>query len=249
MEFQLAMTYEPLGESKRAVQSVLSSGLSGAAGLYGQLAEQVRQWTARPLELSQLLSRLIVPEVNPYAAHTRGQEALWPFGISGDDPILAAVVQETELEWCVQLALQHSVTARLGFDYDLVYLLPSVGEHSMEETLKGNLAHLHLTEELGAGAASTWYSRSSQGQMRFSPMQPLFYRVPASGNSRHVRNGNPYSPISCLRQPILQSGTGRKLPFVSSPMAVCCQCAGVISWPTNSLAGWRTRREPDTCGI
>lgn len=150
VEFQLAMTYEPLGESKRAVQSVLSSGLSGAAGLYGQLAEQVRQWTARPLELSQLLSRLIVPEVNPYAAHTRGQEALWPFGISGDDPILAAVVQETELEWCVQLALQHSVTARLGFDYDLVYLLPSVGEHSMEETLKGNLAHLHLTEELGA---------------------------------------------------------------------------------------------------
>ena len=58
VEFQLAMTYEPLGESKRAVQSVLSSGLSGAAGLYGQLAEQVRQWTARPLELSQLLSRL-----------------------------------------------------------------------------------------------------------------------------------------------------------------------------------------------
>lgn len=150
LEFQLAMTYEPLEESKRAVQSVLASGLSGAAGLYGELAEWVRQWTAKPMQLSQLLSRLLVPEQNPYAVHTRGQEALWPFGISGDAPILAAVIQETELEWCSRLALQHSVAARLGFDYDLVYLLPSVGEYSMERVLRGNLDHLHLSEEIGA---------------------------------------------------------------------------------------------------
>lgn len=181
--------------------------------------------------------------------HTGTGRQLWPFGISGDDPILAAVVQETELEWCVQLALQHSVTARLGFDYDLVYLLPSVGEHSMEETLKGNLAHLHLTEELGARGGIHMVQQEQPGTDAILSYATLVLQVPASGNSRHVRNGNPYSPISCLRQPILQSGTGRKLPFVSSPMAVCCQCAGVISWPTNSLAGWRTRREPDTCGI
>lgn len=150
LEFQLAMTYEPLGESKRAVQSVLASGLSGAADLHGQLAEWGKQWTAQPLQLSQLISRLLVPEPNPYAAHTRGQEALWPFGISGDDPILAAVVQETELEWCSWLALQHSAAARLGFGYDLVYLLPSEGAHSMEQVLCGNLAHLRLAEEIGA---------------------------------------------------------------------------------------------------
>lgn len=150
LDFQIAMTYEPIQESKRAVQSVLAGGLSGASRLFGQLLDKRQQFITQPLQLSQLLSRLIFPDPNPYAVHTRGQEAIWPFGISGDDPILAAVLQESEMEWGMQLALQHSMATHLGFVYDLVYLLPSTGSGSMEKKLRGNLDHLNLAEQIGA---------------------------------------------------------------------------------------------------
>lgn len=150
LDFQIAITYEPIQESKRAVQSVLTGGVSGAARLFGQLMEQSNSVTTLPLHLSQLLSRLIVPESNPYAAHVVGQEALWPFGISGDDPILAAVLQEGELDWGVQLALQHDALTRLGFRYDLVYLLPSLGKGSLEAQLQNSLTHQNCGEQIGA---------------------------------------------------------------------------------------------------
>ena len=150
VDFRLAMVWEPLEESKRASQSVLAGGFGGASDLYGRLLEEARAYLERPLDLSGLLSRLIVPPRSACAEQARGQEALWPFGISGDDPIVAAVAGGERQEWCTWLALRHGVLSRLGFACDLVYLLPGEGTDEWEEFLRGMLTQLRMTEKLGA---------------------------------------------------------------------------------------------------
>ena len=104
LRFQLAMTYEPVQKSKQATANVLTSGVSGASDFTGDLLRQAAQQTQRQMSLSHTLSRLLLPEHRPDCAHAKGQESLWPFGISGDDPILAAQLDENQLEWGVWLA-------------------------------------------------------------------------------------------------------------------------------------------------
>ena len=163
VEFRLALVYEPLQTSKRAAQSVIAGGFGGACDLFGRLTSQARRETPLPLRLSRLWSRLLVPESGPYTAQAAGQESLWPFGISGDDPIVAAVVREEETDRCAWLALQHGVSARLGYPYDLVYLLPAEGESSLEARLREMLTRLRMTEELGARGGIHLISRDRPG--------------------------------------------------------------------------------------
>ena len=122
LRIQLAMTYEPMKTSKQASANVLTSGLGGASDFTGTLLRQAAGQTERQMNLSHTLSRLLLPERRPEFAHAKGQASLWPFGISGDDPILVARLGTTEWEWGVWLAAQHETLARLGFVYDLVYL-------------------------------------------------------------------------------------------------------------------------------
>lgn len=150
LHFKVALTYEPIQKSKQAAANVLTSGISGASALTGELLGKAAQLTERPMHLSSLLSRLIFPEKNPYAVHTKGQESVWPFGISGDDPILVAELEEDAVEWGVWLALQHQALARLGFRWDLVFLTMTAGEESPAQRLKELLEKRKVDGNYGA---------------------------------------------------------------------------------------------------
>ena len=154
LRFQLAMTYEPVRQSKQATANVLTSGVTGGSDFTGDLLRQAAQQTQRQMNLSHTLSRLLLPEHRPDCAHARGQESLWPFGISGDDPILAAQLDDDQLEWGVWLAAQHQVLTRLGFRYDLVCVttpdtaqaLRALSEKRNIPTAEGARGGLHLID-------------------------------------------------------------------------------------------------------
>lgn len=136
LRFSVAMTYEPVETSKQATANVLTSGLGGASSFTGGLLRQAASQTERQMTFSHTLSRLLLPEHRPEAAHTKGQESLWPFGISGDDPILAARLKGETLEWGVWLAAQHEALSRSGFPYDLVYLATADTLHALRGALE-----------------------------------------------------------------------------------------------------------------
>lgn len=76
-----------------------------------------------------LLSRILytVPELRPEAAllekNNLGQSSLWPFGISGDDPIMLVMVNnKEEIETLQEALLAHTYWRKMGLMIDLVIL-------------------------------------------------------------------------------------------------------------------------------
>lgn len=81
-----------------------------------------------------LLSRLRSPGPLGQEGRVEGQQSLWPFGISGDLPIVTCMVQENALEPGMTLIAQHRLLSRLGYAFDLVLLLAESGDY--QEPLK-----------------------------------------------------------------------------------------------------------------
>ncbi|MCD7733789.1 MAG: hypothetical protein LUH48_01420, partial [Clostridiales bacterium] len=76
-----------------------------------------------------LLARLQSPGPLGREGRVEGQRSLWPFGISGDLPIVTCLVQENALEPGLTLITQHRLLSRLGYAFDLALLLSESGDY------------------------------------------------------------------------------------------------------------------------
>ncbi|MCD7803356.1 MAG: hypothetical protein LUH09_10780 [Clostridiales bacterium] len=76
-----------------------------------------------------LLARLQSPGPLGREGRVEGQQSLWPFGISGDLPIVTCLVQENALEPGLTLIAQHRLLSRLGYAFDLALLLSESGDY------------------------------------------------------------------------------------------------------------------------
>ena len=74
----------------------------------------------------ELLSALAFPHDN---AHKVPQEALWPYGVSGDLPIALAYPPEEEGEADLFPLKAHTLLRQCGFAFDLVYPLTDGGSY------------------------------------------------------------------------------------------------------------------------
>lgn len=98
------------------------------------------------LQAFYLLDYLAFPPRRDYE-----QEALWPFGISGDFPMVACWVSEGE-EDGFSLAKEHQLLSRCGFNFDLIFLLRDGGDYRRpaRSALLEGLKKLHLEGRVGA---------------------------------------------------------------------------------------------------
>jgi len=88
-------------------------------------------------------------------ADGKGQMGLWPFGISGDLPILTAYADaDADIPWAVGLVKAHSFLRLCGVSYDLVLLLSDGGDYRrpVRSGLSGEIGALGLEAVVGARA-------------------------------------------------------------------------------------------------
>lgn len=99
------------------------------------------------LQAFYLLDYLAFPPERDYR-----QEALWPFGISGDLPIVACWAEEGEEERQCALVRQHQLLTRCGFGSDLVFLLRDGGDYRRptRTALLEELKAMRLEHRIGA---------------------------------------------------------------------------------------------------
>ena len=97
------------------------------------------------LQAFYLLDHLCFPPRRDYV-----QETLWPFGISGDDPILARWVAEND-ERAFSLIKAHQLLARCSFSFDLIFLLRDGGDYRRpaRTSLMAGLKAMGLESRLG----------------------------------------------------------------------------------------------------
>lgn len=98
-----------------------------------------------------LLARLLEPGQLGQEGAVLGQPSLWPFGLSGDLPIVTCTVPEGELEYAHTLARLHRLLSCLGYRFDLAFLLPEAGEYrqSIRTGLMRLLEQDKLTGHMG----------------------------------------------------------------------------------------------------
>lgn len=89
-----------------------------------------------------LLSRLLSPGPLGREGEVLGQQALWPFAISGDLPIVTLTLTESELGTGIALAREQDFLSRLGYTFDLVLLLPETGDYH-QSIRRGLTEHLN----------------------------------------------------------------------------------------------------------
>lgn len=73
------------------------------------------------------------------AANVRGQSGLWPYGISGNAPIVLAKIREqTDMRFATGLLTGREYLRRLGLSFDLVFLNESMGSYrdGLQESLR-----------------------------------------------------------------------------------------------------------------
>lgn len=116
-------------------------------GYLDRVAYSIHMTGEETLQSFYLLDRLAFPPKRDYR-----QEALWPFGISGDLPIAACWAVEGEEEEQSSLAKQHQLLARCGFGFDLVFLLRDGGDYRRpaRTALLEGLKALGLEHRVGA---------------------------------------------------------------------------------------------------
>lgn len=101
----------------------------------------------------ELLRRLQFPSKSWVRRGSEEQAALWPFGISGDLPILAFRVEDAEhVREGERLLRIHQFLTRSGFAFDLALLLAEGGDyrHPLRETLEGTLRDTGWEHRLGS---------------------------------------------------------------------------------------------------
>lgn len=114
------------------------------SGVYGLTARDVSA-------AMDMAGALIFPR--PAVAPQGGREALWPFGVSGDLPIVCARLQTDEqASAAARIVSRHALLRALGLDSDLVFLTDEGGDYlrSRSRGLLDALARLGLEGSLGA---------------------------------------------------------------------------------------------------
>lgn len=125
--FRLALAAGARENSLLMAQSLLALRRPAPAPLLDQLGRGLE--TGQLTAAFVLLSRLLEPGPLGREGEVLGQSSLWPFGLSGDLPIVTCTVPEGELEYACTLVRLHRLLTRLGFAFDLALLLPEAGEY------------------------------------------------------------------------------------------------------------------------
>ncbi len=142
---RLALAAGSVEDAPLAAQRILRQPRADG-GYLDRLSHSLDMTSKETLQAFYLLDYLAFPSPQAYE-----QEALWPFGISGDFPIAACWAAEGE--GCVfSLAKGHKLLARCGFAFDLVFLLRDGGDYRRpaRTALLGGIKTLHLEGRLGA---------------------------------------------------------------------------------------------------
>lgn len=146
VRFRLALAVGGAEDAPLTAQRLLR--LPKAEGAYlDRVACSLHMTGGETLEAFYLLDYLAFPPERDYR-----QEALWPFGISGDFPIAACWAEEGEEEKQCTLAKQHQLLTQCGFRSDLVFLLRDGGDYRRpaRTALLEQLKALRLEHRIGA---------------------------------------------------------------------------------------------------
>ena len=106
------------------------------------------------LQAFRLMERLAFPAPRENGAGAvPSQERLWPFGVSGDDPIAVCRAEAGgETEPLLALVRSHKLLSRCGFRFDLVFLLEDGGDYRRptRNALLDGLKALGVERQIGA---------------------------------------------------------------------------------------------------
>ncbi|MBR2667511.1 MAG: hypothetical protein IKD96_05080 [Oscillospiraceae bacterium] len=100
----------------------------------------------------QMLPDLLFPCAASGPGEEAGQPGLWPYGISGDLPILCFLLHRREqLDRAALLIRRHRLLTLCGVSSDLVFLIREDGDYRrpLRTALEEGLRHLKLEQQLG----------------------------------------------------------------------------------------------------
>lgn len=178
---RLALAAGPQEDSLLMAQSLLALRRPVPSPLVDQLGRSLDhgQITAAFV----LLARLLNPDRLGREGTVQGQPSLWPFGISGDLPLVTCTVPEGEVNYACSIARLHHLLARLGYAFDLALLLPEAGGYrqSIRTSLTHQLEQEGLTEGMGqpggihllSGPGEHWAPLLGMATCNLRPGDPL----------------------------------------------------------------------------
>lgn len=187
-----------------------------------------------------LLGRLQFPGKYWVKRGSKAQAALWPYGISGDLPILALPVEDEEAAATgARLCRIHQFLSRRGFAFDLVFLLSEGGDYrrplreSLEEALReqgwdhrvGARGGIYLTERAEPILAAALVYGDKEGPRRGPDL---------SGPDRAAALDQGVPPYRFLPDDGFRFETGKGLPPVGWSILLCNEDFG---WRTDETGG------------
>lgn len=206
LTLHLALAFEDgIEQAQQTAKKILTGHISESAGLEGGMRKL--QFSAGEGERAmELLSALAFPHDN---AHKVPQEALWPYGVSGDLPIALAYPPEEEGEADLFPLKAHTLLRQCGFAFDLVYPLTDGGSYQQPqrtellraikewklEALLGQRGGIHLVSAdqndpldpwQGWGVVKLWEEKQWKEGKKSSPQPP---KLPCRLREGPVRYG------------------------------------------------------------
>ena len=201
--FRIALAAGARENSLLMAQSLLALRKPAPSPLTDQLARHLEggQITAAFV----LLARLLEPHDLGREGQVLGQPSLWPFGLSGDLPIVTCTVPEGETAYALSLAGLHRLLARLGYAFDLALLLPEAGEYrqAIRTGLTRALEQAGLADRLGqpggihliSGDRKAWAPILGMAALNLQPgdrlTQPEQFRPAPKPQAPQPKAGNP----------------------------------------------------------
>ena len=139
-------------EARQAADRLLRGELPGEIGGLERALRRLDLSRAEAEAALQLLPDLLFPGAAARPGDEAGQPGLWPYGISGDVPILCRTVRGPEsLERAALLIRQHRLLTLCGVSSDLVLFTEEGGDYRrpLRTALTEGIRHLGLESELG----------------------------------------------------------------------------------------------------
>lgn len=188
--FRIALAAGAQEDSLLMAQSLLALRRPTPSPLLDQLARHLEGGEVTTAFV--LLTRLLEPHDLGREGQVLGQSSLWPFGLSGDLPIVTCTVPEGESAYALSLAGLHRLLEHLGYAFDLALLLPETGEYhqSLRTSLTRSLEQAGLEKRLGqpggihliSGEPAQWAPIFGMAALNLQPgdrlTQPEQFRTP-----------------------------------------------------------------------
>ncbi len=136
-------------EALENARALLHGDRGGESGRLDRLIAALHLSEREALQVFELLAALEYPGPCPAVEQAR----LWPYGVSGDDPIaLFRPAGREEAEQALAWIGGHRLLAACGYSFDLVFLLDEGGDYRrpIRTFLAGQLRALHWDHRLGS---------------------------------------------------------------------------------------------------